>query len=254
MSAARFCCVNELSNSVRDTTHGGGGSYDDPSGNYPIANVWDNDRRLLWKSDGTANMVLVFDATGHGSMACGFVALLAVSKASGGTLTSCAVDLSADGVGWINVGTISIDTTASRDFGIKTGVGACAYLRLRFTNTGVITVGKIFVSGGYSLGTKEGSPGSEDTVIQNRVEQQLVDGSTNVNILGFPGRTVVLLFKSLTGSERDVLRYVASDPDSIVLFDAEDNVMECVVSGGQVKTVRTFVDTYDCTLTLTRLP
>lgn len=250
MNTSRFAITNLAAGATLDLTHGGGARHDDASGVFPIERALNGDRRSVWKTDGTNNVVVVLDLGAVKSY--DTIAFLGYRKI-GSALTACAVDDSFSGAVF-NVVSSSIPLTTPRDAGVILGsVRANRYIRFTFTNTGAFTLGRLFIGLAVDL-LKAHTPGAEDTTFQNRLEQGLKSGSTNVNTLGDPGANITLSFMGLTGTARDQLRAVAAAPGSVVFVDPEDVVREVLIRGGQVKTTREFEDRYDCVMEATRLP
>lgn len=250
MSTTRFFTANVAASGICDTVHGY--RQDDASGQFPLERALNGDRRAVWKTSGIANVGVIVDLNGFPNF--DFVALLGIRTTGAGTLTQCNVDFSIDAATWFSSRTIPL--TGKRDAGVYITPPPFlpGYIRLGFVNSASpFTVGRIFAGLMVDTGMVH-SPGGEDTPVQNRLEQTLADGSFNLNVLGDEGRNIVLPFNSLTGTKRDQLRAIAAHPGSVVLWDTDDTVLECVVRGGAVRTMRRFVNTYDCSLELARLP
>jgi hypothetical protein len=252
VSTTRFLTLNATDrfSTTLDTAHGTT-RHDDPSGRFPFENALNPDRRQVWKSDGSSNVVVTIKNSSFFDMES--VAVLGISTE--GTIDSVEVSFSVDGATWFATPRPTLNLSGVRDAGAFVVARNFwpIYARFSFTNTGAFSIGRIFLGLQTDTG-KVHSPGGEDTVFKNRLELGSDDGNVNVVPLGYDGENISLPFRSLKGLERNTLRSVAAWPGSVVLFDTEDRVLECIVNGGQVKTVRTFVDTYDCILTLTRLP
>lgn len=245
MSTTRFCAINILETSTLVSAR-----HDDASGVFPFERALNGDRRSVWKTDGTANVSVTMDCGGiKGFQA---FAVLGMRKTTG-SLSSCLVESSVNNISFTSHGSFSL--TNKRDAGLDLGTSlANRYFRFTFTNSAVaFTIGRLFI-GLVTDTNRVHSPGAETTLFQNRLEQQLVDGSVNVNTLGDPGGTFTLPLRTISGAERDQLRMIAAATGSVLLFDTEDVVGEFLVKDGAVRTLRQFYDRYDCAMELTKLP
>lgn len=78
------------------------------------------------------------------------------------------------------------------------------------------------------------NPGSESSPFRNRAEQELEDGSFNINELGSPGHSFALTFDPASASTRIALESLHGVPGSLTYIDPRDRCFEVLLRQGRV--------------------
>lgn len=238
---------------------GGGAPARDESGLFTMERAFNSDRRSLWKSSSGAGTI-TFDldlGAARGVRGVAALGLTSLPSADSGTFDVYYANTYFPGA-WSSFGSAAW-ASGDRDVGVSLPAGVSRrYWRVVFTGTGTLTnvsLGRLYLGtyASYDLGGIH-SPDGISSPFQNRIEQQMQDGSFNINTLGFPGRDFSFPFNQVTTTVRDQLMAIAAAAGTVVLVDAEDKFYECLVTGGRCGNARRTDTMFNVVLECRRLP
>lgn len=259
MSNTRFLLTNRAETATVKNGSGGGAPARDETSPFTMERALNADRRSLWKSSSGVSSVL-FDIDLGAAYSISVGALLGFTPLSAGGFVGFDLSYAATyyPAGWTLAGTTS-SVAGDRDLGAILASVSARYWRFAITLSASpnISVGRVFLgsysSGGHDLGGIH-SPGGISAPFQNRLEQVMDDGSSNINALGFPGRDFTFPFNMVTATVRDKLMAIAAATGSVVLVDAEDKAYEVLVTGGRCNVARNTDSLFNVVLECRRLP
>lgn len=256
MSNTRFSLTNLVETGTIKNGSGGGAPVTNESGAFTMTRAQNSDRRSLWKTSAGASPIL-FDidlGSAQSVMVGAVLGLNTLPSNDGGVLTVQYANAYYPGA-WTTLGTAAW-ASGDRDVGVLAAAQSYRYWRFSIAPTSMldISAGRLWLGtlATYDLGGIH-SPGGISSPFQNRLEQPMQDGSFNLNALGYPGRDFALPFNKVPLATRDQLLAIAAASGTVLLADAEDDVYECVVTGGRANVARGN-NLYDVALELKRCP
>ena len=234
MATARFILANMAETAT--WKNGTGGSPTPPARSevapFTMERALNADRRSLWKlgapndgSDWLADLDFGSAKTVSGAAVHGI-------SCPGGVI-------SAVWIGYINdtvyPSTLYVPIQAmplnGRDAGATFGPFTYRYWFLIFQATAAPVVGRVKLGEVVDIGNAP-DPGSNSTPSQNRIEQEMEDGSFNINELGEPGHDFSLSFDPVLPATRDKLESLHRHRGSLTYFDPRNRCFEVVLRQG----------------------
>ena len=257
MSNTRFVLTNYVDSGTILNGTGGSAPAVDETSPFTMDRTQNGDRYSLWKTGSGASPFL-YDIDLGAARAIDVAALLGFSTVPAGDLIILTVSYATSY--YPGAWTTFSGTTgaATRDMGLVISAPVTArYWRFSIAtgSASAITVGRILLgkTTSYDLGGVH-SPGGISTPFQNRIEQQMEDGTFNLNVLGFPGHDFTFPFNKVLAATRTSMRAIAAATGSVVLVDAEDQVYEVIITGGRANGSRDSSNMFNVSLEAKRLP
>ena len=140
-----------------------------------------------------------------------------------------------------------------RDQWVSFPSASARYWTVLIQATGAPIVGRIAMGQITDLDIAP-NPGAKSSPFQNRLEQQLPDGSLNLNHQGYTGRNFAWTFDPVYTAMADQLEALVDRKGSLIYIDPDDRVFEIAIRGGAADISRVTQGLQSVSLEGVRLP
>lgn len=253
MATCRFILANKAQTATILNGSGGGAPARTEVSPFVMERLLNADRRSLWKAGAptyTAPNQWQIDLDLGSAQDVNAAALHGLS-CSGGVISAAGVFYyNTYPTVFIGIGGMALN---GRDAGMSFSTFNKRYWSILIEATGTPTLGRIVLGTLTDIGLAP-SPGSRSSPRRNRIEQELEDGSLNINEIGFPGHDFAFNFQVATPAYRTLLEAVQAAGGTITYFDPRGRWFEIFIRRGQLECARLGEDADSLALEAGRLP
>lgn len=243
--------------SVLQNGTGGGAPALVQDASFPMSNVMEDDRQVLWNTGAAPASPFNLDLTLLASTSLTVMGVCALRAASGAAVSKieCYVQTGAytPAGTWTLVGTIN---NPARDSVAIFAAANAVSIRYRFTTSGQFQTGKVFAGDAWSIASSVVSDaGTRRDTPKRAVLTYKLPAAQFAFTQGDNWRDMSVTMSQLTAAQKDSLQALADVTRAFVYVDAEDRAHDCLLASGDVPTTQTAPNPlFQCTVPLVGLP